>query len=479
MGAVTVGDPLRPALVLTPHPLQRCGAWAATILAGKPQPGDLSQEDLDAVAHRLIEDIVAVSSRPKSAPSPDWWKVLFALYPNAKATHATRARDAATLRPLVARLFAPDDSEAPEAPKSPDGSASGRFACTFCSTPTSVLWAKSHLPLFDTTKALNTLPPATAGWPVCQGCRVALWALPYGAWVTAGSATVLMCENQAVERRFAQRNVTRARRIQQLGFAGVPADAAAETITLAALRAHAADAPADAVLWSFKNDNQEPWLRVTATRLATGRFLGRVAADPETRRGWNRLRRALAHRDRESRGYAAIARTLFGGELTSTDPLLRALYQEFKDPPADPATVAGWRALAWAYQEEIYGMDVERLTPARRLVADWIMAERNPRGRFNEYAKVAGHAYNLHRLLMAASARLLRDGGQPPDITGVAPALLSGGQDGWRLRAQLFFEVVAELVAAKAPIGGKSGDDEDEDDIDLLRLDPTEEEVYA
>ena len=347
-----------------------------------------------------------------------------------------------------------------------------------------MLWAKSHMPLFDTTHAVNTLPPHTAGWPVCRGCRMALWTLPYGAWVTAGSATVLTCGNPAVERRFVARNVIRDTRIQQVGFAGVPAGACAEAITLAALRAHAADAPADAVLWSFKNDNQEPWLRVSATRQAVGRLLVRIESDPATRQGWHRLRRALAHPDKDPGGYTAIARTLFVDDRGSADRLLHVLLLKFTDPPADPVATDGWRRLARAYQEEMYGMDVERLAPARRLVADWIMAVSNPRSRFNEYAKDAAKAYALHKLLMTASARLLRDGHQPPDISGIAPTLLSTGPDGWRWRAQLFFEVVADLVAKKAEIGRKPDDEDETDDAggesdDAIQFDPHEEEVFA
>ncbi|ASW55510.1 hypothetical protein [Plantactinospora sp. KBS50] len=467
MGLSTTVAP--PALALTAHPLQRCGAWAVAVLAGRDEPGELTPDDLDTVAGRLVDDVVTASTKPKK-PEPDWWKVLFALYPNAKPTHAKRSRDPDTLRPAVVALFAADQPGPTALP------------CAFCSAPATVLWAKSHLPMFDTPHAVNNLPPGTAGWPVCRGCRIALWALPYGAWLTAGSATVLMCANPAVERRFVDRNVTRARRIQQVGFTGVPVDAGAEAVALAALRAHAADAPADAVLWSFKNDNKSPWLKVSATRQAIARLLVRIESDRATRRGWRRLRRALAGRNRDRRGHAAIARTLFAGEPGPVDRLLRALQHEFTDPPNDPATTDGWRRLARAYQEEMYGMDVERLAPARRLVAAWIMAERNPRGRFNEYAKVAGKGYDLHRLLMEAGARLLRDGGQPPDISGVAPALLSGGPDSWRWRAQLFFEVVADLVEARAAIGRKPDEpdgDEDEDDA-TIRFDPNEmEEEYA
>lgn len=465
MDPVSAGSSTRPVLTLTTHPLQRCGAWAVAVLAGRDDPAAVTSNDLDAVAGGLVDDVVAVSTKSEN---PDWWKVLFALYPNSKATHSARKRDPAVLRPPVADLFVPNVKGARTLP------------CTFCSAPATVLWAKSHVPLFDTSAAVNNLPPGVAGWPVCRGCRIALWALPYGSWVTARSATVLMCANPAVERRFVARNVTRARRIQQVGFRGVPADASAETITLAALRAHAADAPVDAVLWSFQNDNKEPWLRVSATRQAIGRLLTRIEAEPACRRGWHRLRVALARHDKNGNGYAAIAKTLFADEHGAVDRLLHTLRQEFTNPPADPVAVDGWRRLARAYQEEMYGMDVARLTPARQLVAAWIMAESNPRGRFNEYARVAANSYALHKLLMEATGRLYRDTDSAPDITEITPTLFSTGPEGWRWRAQLFFEVVAELVRAGVSIGRKPDEDDIDDEADEpIQFDPNEEEVYA
>ncbi|HEY0698872.1 MAG TPA: hypothetical protein VGD43_13805, partial [Micromonospora sp.] len=206
--------------------------------------------------------------------------------------------------------------------------------------------------------------------------------------------TVLMCANPAVERGVVVRNVARARRIQQLGFSGVPAGASAEAITLTALRAHAADAPADVVLWSFRNDNREPWLQVSVTQRAIGRLLVRIEAETAARQGWHRLRRALAHPKRDPGGHTAIARTLFVDEHGSSD-LLHKLQEQFSDPPLDPRVTDGWRRLARVYQEEIYGMDVERLAPARQLVVAWITAERNPRGRFNEYVKATKSGFTL------------------------------------------------------------------------------------
>ena len=66
-----------------------------------------------------------------------------------------------------------------------------------------------------------------------------MWALPYGAWLTAGSATVLTCNSPRIEREFARVNVLRAIRIQHAGFRSLSAGAGPEAVVVAALREHA------------------------------------------------------------------------------------------------------------------------------------------------------------------------------------------------------------------------------------------------
>jgi CRISPR-associated protein Cst1 len=436
--------------LLTGHPLQRCGARAIAALAGVPSPADVTPDALEAVVSRIQGDVVCAAAAPDNAVRYDWWKVLFALYPNSPATHSKRSRVPEELSAEIRRLFGADRDDAPASP------------CALCGQPAATLWGKDKLPMFDTLNAVNVLPPGLGGWPVCRACRIAMWALPYGAWVTAGSATVLTCASDAVERRFAERNVRRAKQIQQLGFSGLPAGASPETITLAALREHAGTAAVGATLWMFKNDNQEPWLRVEATRGGIPRFLAGMFAEPQCRAGWGAMVRVLTERDRngalKASGVSKAARTLFGpvgqpGSLDG-DRLERELLRLAADPGKFTGpTLTAWRALCCLYLKVVHEMDTGQVKPACELIADWIMAEQNPRGRFNRYVKAAARPSGLQKLLMEASARLLLDGGQPADITGVAPALLAPDEPGWRLRGLLFFDVVAELVARGAPVG--------------------------
>ena len=475
MSTVTSSATLR----LTGHPLQRCGVRAIAELAGAGSSEDLTPAAMGEVADRLTGDIVRAATADKDAACYDWWKVLFALYPNSPATHSKRSRDPGELREAITRLFAPDTSPA----TSP---------CAFCGQPAGTLWGKDKLPMFDSVKAVNTLPPGLPGWPVCRGCRIAMWALPYGAWVTAGSATVMTCADDPVERRFAERNVLRARRIQHLGFSSLPADASAETVTLGALREHGTSTGAGSTLWLFKNDNQDAWLRATATRGGVPTFIQRLFADPVCRVGWRALQRVLTARDKDGQiktsGISAAAKTLFdpadqpGGP--AADRLQRELLRQASDIEQRTArTLTAWQALSRLYLEVMHGMDVGQVKPACELITGWIMAEPNPRGRFNRYVRASTRWSELQKLCMEATARLLLDGQRPPDITAVAPSLFASDMNGWRLRGLLFFDVVADLVNRDAPIGHKTEADGPDEDLSTKTFDPSaaddEIEEYA
>ncbi|MBB4917231.1 hypothetical protein [Streptosporangium saharense] len=441
------------SLLLTEHPLQRCGAWAVTVLADRERVEQVTTELLDSVTARIIENVVEAAVARQGSGAYDWWKVLFALYPNSKPTHAKRGKDRTALREEMARLFVLDDVSGPV------------WACTFCGQPSGVLWAKATLPMFDSIRAVNTLPPATAGWPVCRGCRVALWALPYGAWLTAGSATVLTCDNPQVERQFVRRNIQRADRIRQFGFDGMPATAGPEAVTLEALREHASDAPVATNLWMFKNDNQEPWLLVSGTRTGVARFVHLLMADPDCRRGWRDLRRALARRDRQGKaavdGATAAARLLFDREGGQSDRLPMELWARSADLEKVPRhTLVGWRALCRLYVEVMFEMDPDRIKPVAELLAGWI-AQESHRGRFNLYRRAAGSGYELHKLLITAGARLYLDGKERHVVPEVLGDLLANGSQGWRERTVLFFEVIETLHKRGVAIGAPSGGSEE------------------
>ncbi|SKA23112.1 CRISPR-associated protein Cst1 [Marinactinospora thermotolerans DSM 45154] len=465
----------RPPLELSGHPIQRCGARVLTEFAGKDRPEALEAVDLDRAARRIAEDVALAATASPGRGDYDWWKVLFALYPNSKPTHARRERDRDAMLAEMAALLGVDEGRGEVHP------------CVFCGQDCTVLWSKSVLPMFDSVRAVNTLPPRTLGWPVCRGCRLAVWALPYGAWLTAGSATVLTCDDPEVERAFVVRNIKRAGRIRQLGFDALAHGVGPEAVAVRALREHAIAGPVAATLWSFKNDNQEPWLRVFSTRTGVTAFLRRVLSEPQGRKGWQDLKRSLHRVDSSGRtvldGTTAVARTLFDPELEPRDRLVALLFKHSNDSDAPSERDTAWRSLLAAYLEVMHGVETKQLRPLAEMVARWIATE-SSRGRFNEYRRVAGSAYPLHKLLVTVSARLYLDGGEPVDVGPAVEELLAAGSRGWRLRALLWFEVLAELgrlgVSLSGAEAGEDGGDDQPTEFDpLADVDSPEEEDYA
>ncbi|WP_369185720.1 hypothetical protein [Streptomyces sp. Y1] len=446
------------ALIATDHPLQRAGAWAVAVLAERDDPSWVNQADLDTVSAVLVTDLLAAATALRDTSQYDWWKVLFALYPNSKATHSKRPSDPHALRLEIESLFAQDSPQA------------GLVRpCTFCGTGTAVVWAKANLPLFDTSKALNSLPPGVPGWPVCRGCRIAMWALPYGAWVTAGSATVLSCEGPAAERDFARRNVRRARRVMQAGFTGMSAAAGPEQVTLAALR-DSAQGLCATTLWTFKNDNQEPWLRVTRTRRAVPVFLAIVDGNAPLRRGWHLLCQTLAGPDGGRSGAGEAARLLFDAEGGRSRPLLGQLHRLLAEADASwsPRDREALVRLAFTYAEEVFGMETD-LEPVAVLIADWIAQGSSPRGLLAEYRKAALSDYELGVLLVKAYTRLQLNGSDRP-LAGpeLWKPLIQRQPRSWERRMLLFARVSVLLQQNGVQVGGKGADPQREREIEAL-----------
>lgn len=241
-----------------------------------------------------------------------------------------------------------------------------------------------------------------------------MWALPYGSWVTAGSATVMSCERPQAEREFAARNVQRARRIIHAGFSGPGAGARPELIALQALRTVGSGLWAT-TLWSFKNDNQEPWLRVTRTRRAVPAFLATVDGNAPLRRGWRLLELALTQREPDGRvavgGQGEAARLLFEAEDGRGRSLVRQLHQLLWDTERwKSQDRAALTQLAFAYEKEVHGVEPD-LSGVANLIADWIeQGSGSPRGRLAEYRNAGLSGYRLGALLYQASFRLKLDG---------------------------------------------------------------------
>ncbi|MFE4397942.1 MULTISPECIES: hypothetical protein [Streptomycetaceae] len=412
----TTGTAASAGLKASHHPFQRAGAWAVAVLAGRAAPHLVTTADLDTVADVIVTDAVAAATAREDTDLGryDWWKALFSLYPNSPATHGRRPQDAAVLRPRIEQLFAPDPPRSKSRP------------CTFCGADTAVAWGKSGLPLFGTERTLNVTPPGVRGWPVCRACRIAMWALPYGAWASAGDATVLDCERETAMAAFARHNVDRARRIMDGGFRSLRPGARPELVALFAIRDATHDSGegsplCGATLWRFRNDNQEPWLKVTRARRGMPVFLATVEANARLREGWRALCRHLAgergekpaaneeEADRplfDAEGGDDAARLLFEVEYGLNRPLLLALHDALS---ADGWTLGEREALvdlAHAYTREVFGLETD-LEPVAALLTQWITQAQRPRERLKQLREAIPSGYRLGQVLVACTTHSL------------------------------------------------------------------------
>ena len=440
-------------LELTGHPIQRTGAWAVAVLAGRDHPRDVDEGDLAAVRDGIVADLKTAANAAKDSTEYGWWKVLFALYPNAAPTHASRAKWT-DLDDRIEAIFASDED------------LPGR-TCVFCDLPAVVVWAKTYLPMFDTTKALNTLPPAGDGWPVCRGCRIAMWALPYGALAGAGSTAVLTGGSDELQRRFVEHNVRGAKKVQRRGLDGIVRGSAARLVVSKLFEVEELVEPI--TLWTFKNDNQEPWMSTVQGRTPLVRFVRELENERQALLGWKMLANELTVRKRtgevERYGSDRAAEALFEptGKPQPHSRFLDTVYRRLSAgvEQKHPRTIDSLHALAYLYVREVLYMDPERLRPVAELVASWIAAGgakgagTNQRGRFNEYAKVALVPGDLGRKLVEAQTRLTLDGHPISMQANDATDLICSGPESGQKRMLLFFLVIEELQKLDVKIGNK------------------------
>ncbi|WP_206207575.1 hypothetical protein [Thermobispora bispora] len=124
----------------------------------------------------------------------------------------------------------------------------------------------------------------------------------------------------------------------------------------------------------------------------------------------------------------------------------------------------------------------QTLRPLAAMIAHWIGGAEGQqrRERYIRYARAAGHPERLIEVLQRIAAELIIDGSPAGALDvqvlhGLAVAGDAGPVAGWRGRAHLFFEVMAELSRRNITLPR----DEGGDGADLEFGPPPEDEDYA
>ncbi|MFJ5122372.1 hypothetical protein [Kitasatospora sp. NPDC088548] len=245
-------------MLLSHHPFQRSGAWAAALLAGLPHPGLVGDDDLDRVAARIAADCERAGRLAKGASGWAWLVRLAGMYPQSPPVHPSRAKNPQPIGARVLDFLGPDPDPVHVVEQG------GRvWPCWMCQVPgASIRWGKDKLPLSDSAQHLNNSTVYGGGYPLCRSCRVAVWALPY---TTATSATGLNvtvgCWDERTERTIATTFLAVNQQARAEGWTSWRQGPSAEDVLWQLLADHRENrVQLDLQRWS--NDNRTPRLDI-------------------------------------------------------------------------------------------------------------------------------------------------------------------------------------------------------------------------
>ncbi|MFN2495839.1 MAG: hypothetical protein ABR608_08015 [Pseudonocardiaceae bacterium] len=344
-------------VVLTPHPLQRVGAFALAELVDVEHPDQLQPEQFDQALHLMTQQLLATAEVETSKePNGFWLGVSYLLWPNSAMNTTNRKKLLpAQRRERIGEWRAlPDQARWPGVP------------CSLCGRPACGYYGKVDVPLGASTAYRNTTPRDHAGLALCFACVSSFHALPYGCQIGGGRAAALHSWDEDFLQRTVIVQVGRTRREAMVG--AQPTETSSywrEVTALRHLRNHPRRLSAGVQLIVFSNSNKEQVLDEHAMDQPLAEWLRSTVRDPQRRLGFRYLVRA--HRIKEVRGTAMLARRVFRTPeqvLTRAARFLRAVAAESS---AVPGEVTHLVPLVFSYAIEVLQVNDKDVGRIRQL----------------------------------------------------------------------------------------------------------------
>ena len=292
-----MSDPQQ-TIVLTPHPLQRVGAFAMSSLAGCDHPETMTSEDF-ATASRTITDAMAAAA-VKAGSNDDgafFLKASYGFFPNSPINHATRFKNGKD--PVVGvrqwRTM-PEPQTWPGVP------------CVLCGREAVDFYGNTDMALAASTSHRNTVPNGHDGTALCWPCVSAFHALPYGCVLTGGQSSVL----HSYDDRFLSQTVKQRVKLNKQHITlGQPVTKAVRTpraTSIERIRGYDKRLKTGVELLVFTNFNGKAALDVSKLDHPTSIWLRSTGSAGA--RGWQAL--IQAHRGDKTPGIERLAYNLFG-----------------------------------------------------------------------------------------------------------------------------------------------------------------------
>ncbi|WP_330462109.1 MULTISPECIES: hypothetical protein [unclassified Streptomyces] len=463
------------SLRLTPHPLQRVGAFALAAFAGAGHPDMVAGPLFAAATEKVTEAAVqAALVRDTKAEAGFLLKCSYSLWPNSKMNHPRNKKlsDAEVSAAVRAWRTIPAPECWPEA------------GCVLCGAAAVGFYGKSDVVLAESIAYRNSTPRGHSGVALCWPCVCSFHAIPFGSQLSGGPSTVVHTWDERLAAHATRRQVQRNGLLITAG--AKPSSPQPEVAALAALRGYEHRVAAGVELLVFTNNNQDQVLTSHAVDQPLAEWLRTTTRLPARRTGFACLLRAC--RTDKGSGAQNLAWRVFHRSDSLPGVLASHLVARTEacglPAPESPAVAE----LTGSYLHEVMHMEEKDLTEirgtAQRIAA--LFKSDDTGGKLTGFHALfrAGRGADLRSWLQRHGVEwvLTRPEDGAPLITERGFELLfSPSQDGnaWFFRQYLLTSVLAELHRRGwQPKDAKSiVEDFDPDAIDPADTDALEEGI--
>lgn len=380
----------RALVVLTPHPLQRVGAFALAALAEVSHPEEVTEEDLAKVA-QLMEGDLRRTTRLANSKEPDgfWLSASYLFWPNSALNITSRGN--LTVAERRERL---KDWRTLHEP----GRSIG-VPCALCARPASGYYGKVDVPLAAGINYRNATARGHDGMALCRACLLSFYALPYGCAISGGRATVVHSWDNEFLKKVVFPQVGRMQREADIaaGRFGASRPYARQVAALYEIRNYEERFTAGVELIVFSNSNKEQTYDGHQMDQPLAEWLRQIRHDPRFRDGWRYLRRA--HHSDKVPGLSVLARNLFDRpqQIPSTaTAYLTRLADELSVPAAETPALA---VLIYDYASRVLNVNNSDAEQIRMLAKNIAAVAGQDKTEFKKFAVAARRTRDLQRWL--------------------------------------------------------------------------------
>ncbi|MGW4365462.1 hypothetical protein ACWEKT_07435 [Nocardia takedensis] len=452
---------------LSPHPLQRVGAFALVALADlksyQRHPEELTEAEFEKAWEVMTSDVVATARLVDTkSPGAFWLSSSYLFWPNSKMN--TTNRKSLTIAQRVEQIRGWRTL--------PDSAPAG-VLCTLCGQGACGFYGKVDIALAASVEHRNTTTPGHEGMALCRGCLGSFYALPYGCSIRGGKASVLHSWDDRALARMTARQVRRTR--DRIGIASTSVEQhrySREVEALRALRTYE-DPLADGVELSvFSNSNKAQSLDVYGMEQPLAEWLRSTTQSPELSAGMRYLIRA--HHSPKVAGSVRLAYNVFRHPhrvpIAAVEYLSRLTAASEAPPPETDALAQVFRS----FIKEVFGVaqrDVDQIVRLSNGIGALLRAKPQ-RGTLKQFQHAHGDPTRLQTWLKKQAMEWTLDGAvTEPLVTTEQWRLLFEPGDRVRFHRDLLFVAVLEDLARNKWLAGTPADRDDQDDTIL-----TEEE---